>query len=253
MPHLPGKFVWFEHVSQDVAKASAFYRSLFGWSIDRVTMGDQSYDMIMNGADGLGGLRAGDAGMPSHWASYLSVADVDASFAAAKQAGAQPLLPPTDFGPVGRAAAVSDPTGAAVCLWKGAEGDRPDVDPIPIGDWYWNELWTQDPPRALAFYEKVFGYGRDSMDMGPAGMYYMLNSGDKARAGVFKPSDAKAPPLWVPYVHVADCDASAAKAKQLGAQMIIVPPTDIPGVGRFSVFVDPLGAILGIIRGAPAA
>ena len=52
----------------------------------------------------------------------------------------------------------------------------------------------------------------------------------------------------MPYVRVADCDASAERAKRLGAQ-IVVEPQDIPQVGRFAVLVDPTGAALGIIRG----
>ena len=31
MSHLPGKFVWFEHLSSDVPKARKFYETLFGW------------------------------------------------------------------------------------------------------------------------------------------------------------------------------------------------------------------------------
>ena len=49
------------------------------------------------------------------------------------------------------------------------------------------------------------------------------------------------------YFAVADCDASALKAKSGGGQ-VKVPPTDIPGVGRFSVIQDPQGAVCSIIR-----
>jgi len=217
-------------------------------------MGDQTYHMIMNGNEGIGGFRTAPAGVPSHWASYLSVADVDQSFAAATNAGAKALLPPTDFKPVGRGATIADPTGAAVSLWKSANGDRADVEKPAIGDWFWNELWTPDAKAALAFYEKVFGYTHDSMDMGAQGSYYLLKGADgKMRGGLMQSTEPNAPPMWLPYVHVADCDASAALAKQLGAKNLVVPPTDIPNVGRFSVLVDPFGAAVAIIRGAAAA
>ena len=55
-----------------------------------------------------------------------------------------------------------------------------------------------------------------------------------------------------PYVAVADCDASAAKAKSLGAQ-VVVPPEDIPKVGRLSVLIDPLGAAFAVFRGVSTA
>ena len=30
---LPGKFVWFEHVSQDANKAQEFYGEVLGWKV----------------------------------------------------------------------------------------------------------------------------------------------------------------------------------------------------------------------------
>ena len=59
---------------------------------------------------------------------------------------------------------------------------------------------------------------------------------------------SKAPPAWLPYVSVADCDATAKRAAALGARAI-VPPVDMPDVGRFAVLMDPLGAVIGAIRG----
>ena len=151
MSHLPGKFVWFEHNSPDPVKARAFYEALLGWKIQSMPMGDQAYDMIMNGSDTIGGMLAAQPGAPSHWACYLSVTDVDVSFKAAIANGATSCLAPTNFGEIGRAAIVTDPTGANVCLWKGAQGDRPDVEKTAVGDWFWNELWTPDAAKALAF------------------------------------------------------------------------------------------------------
>ena len=74
MSYLPGKFVWFEHVSNAPAKAKAFYQGLFDWRIEDVSMGEgPPYSMIHNGETGIGGVR-GDAGSArSHWMSYVSV------------------------------------------------------------------------------------------------------------------------------------------------------------------------------------
>lgn len=252
MDYLPGKFVWFEFVSNDITKARAFYEPLFNWHIEAMPMGQQTYHMIHNGNEGIGGFVTAQPGARNHWNSYMSVLDVDKSYAAALAVGAKPLLPPTDFDPVGRGAAFIDPTGAAMSLWKSAQGgDRPDPEQIAVGDWCWNELWTPDVKKALAFYEKVFGYQHDAMDMGPQGTYYVLKTGDKRRGGVTRSSQPSAPPMWLPYVHVADCDATAAQAKKLGAQSIIVPPTDIPGVGRFAILIDSLGAAIAVLKPLP--
>jgi predicted enzyme related to lactoylglutathione lyase len=249
-PHLPGKFIWFEYVSNDIGKARAFYEPLFGWHVESMPMGQQSYSMILNGNEGIGGLVAGEPGKPAHWLSHLSVADVDKSSKAALANGARQLMAPTDFAPVGRGALIADPTGAAVSLWHSANGDRPDAEQLPPGDFCWNELWTRDAKKALAFYEKTFGHTHDAMDMGEQGTYWILKSQDKGRAGLFEATDPKIPPMWVPYVNVSDCDAIAAKAAKLGAN-VFMQPADIPGIGRFAVMFDPQSAPIAIIKPMP--
>lgn len=248
MSYVYGKFVWFEHFSNKLEAARNFYAELFGWKSEGVPIGGQTYHMIQNGSDGIGGFRTAPAGVPSHWMGYLSVPDVDASAAAAEKAGAKVLMPPTDFPSVGRGAALADPQGGAFSIWHGAQGDRADVRPIAMGDWHWNELMTSDAHAALKFYQGVFGYTDESKDMGPMGTYHILNTDGVGRAGLMKSPDATMPTRWMPYVRVADCDAAVAKAKQLGAQ-IHKPPTDIPNVGRFAVLADPAGAVLAIMRG----
>jgi predicted enzyme related to lactoylglutathione lyase len=251
MSYQHGKFVWFEHISADTAKAGKFYSALLGWHIEATPMGGpEPYPLIMNGDQGIGGLRPLQAGGSAHWMSYLSVADVDASHKAALAAGAKSQMPPTDFGPVGRGASLLDPTGALFSVWKSTDGDAADAAKTAVGGWHWTELLTPDEKKALAFYEKVFGYGHDTLDMGPMGTYYLLKKGDVARAGLMRAPMAEAPPMWVPYVAVADCDACVDKARSLGAK-IVSPPNEIPEVGRFAVLVDPQGAALGVIK--PAA
>ena len=49
------------------------------------------------------------------------------------------------------------------------------------------------------------------------------------------------PSHWISYISCEDVDAFCAKATDMGAT-IGVPPTDIPGVGRFAVVADPQGA-----------
>lgn len=247
MSYLHGKFVWFEHSSADTTAATRFYAELFGWTVENVDMGGRPYAMIKNGADSIGGLRSAGKGEPSAWMSYLSVADVDASAKAAQAAGAKVLMPPTDFPPAGRGAALADPTGGVFSVWKSALGDAPDPQAPATGSWYWNELWTGDERKALAFYEKVFGYAHDAMDMGAQGTYYILTQGGKPRAGLMKALQAGTPTMWQPYVLVDQCDATLAKAKRLGAKDL-VPATDIPNVGRFAIVADPTGAPIAFIN-----
>src|SRR4051812_47826233 len=183
MSYHPGKFVWFEHFSNDPGKATEFYQSLFGWKIANMPMGEQAYPLISNAERGIGGLRILQPRDAQRWLAYLSVPDVDASYQAALAAGATGRLPPQDFPTVGRGAEIVDPTGAVVALWKGSQPDPDDIENAAAGDWVWNELMVHDPQKALAFYESVFGYTHEEMDMGQQGKYYVLKGPDSNRRG----------------------------------------------------------------------
>ncbi len=250
MRKLPGKFVWFEHVSPDTAKARAFYEALCRWSSQPMPMGEQRYNIITNAGQGIGGYRNADKGAHAHWASYLSVPDVDKALKAALIVGAKVVTAPMDFGPAGRGAVITDPTGARVSLWTGARDDPPDVEKTPIGGWHWNELHSKDAKAAVAFYTKAFGLTQDSMDMGPAGTYYLLKDGaGQMRAGIMQQeAGVAAPSNWLPYIQVADCNASTQLAMKLGAKQTIVPPMDVDNIGCFSILIDPFGAPIGLIK-----
>jgi predicted enzyme related to lactoylglutathione lyase len=53
------------------------------------------------------------------------------------------------------------------------------------------------------------------------------------------------PSSWLAYVEVADIAASTEKAKKLGAK-VMKDVTDVMGMGKLSIIVDPTGAALGL-------
>ena len=116
------------------------------------------------------------------------------------------------------------------------------------GDFSWTELMTRDVEAAKKFYGELLGWDMDDMPM-QSGSYTVLKLGEQAVGGIMKmPAQilAEVPPHWAAYVTVADVDAVAKRAQELGATTI-VPPTDIPNVGRFYTFRDPEGAVLSVI------
>ncbi len=124
------------------------------------------------------------------------------------------------------------------------------------GAFSWNELMTSDPGAAITFYTALLGWSTQKMPM-PGGDYHVVKVGDVSVGGVMAiPSDAKAggmPPNWGSYVTVADVDATARKAVELGGK-VVHGPQDIPGVGRMAAIVDPQGAALNVIAySQPAA
>ena len=255
---LPGKFVWFELVSNDVKKAQAFYGEVLGWQTKAVPMGAYSYEMICL-TDSLDSMIGGYStprpergeGQPAHWISYVSVEDVDARAATAAAKGGRIVAKPYDIPTVGRVARIADPQGAELCLFKSVGGDPPE-GLAPVGGWVWNELHTSEPEKAVAFYDSVVGYTHKSMDMGPGGVYHVLSSSGADRAGVTAHLAKGVPPHWVPYVSVDDVDATIARAGKHGAR-IVLPPESIPEVGRVAAFLDPVGAALAVLKPLPRA
>lgn len=118
------------------------------------------------------------------------------------------------------------------------------------GRFVWYELMTTDAAAAKAFYGKVVGWSTQDMPM-PGMTYTMFLAGETAMGGLMAmPEEAHkmgAPPHWIGYVAVDDVDASASRAGQLGGS-VIVPPTDIPEVGRFAIISDPQAATIALFK-----
>jgi len=250
---LPGKFAWYELVSKDAKKAQAFYGEVLGWRVEGFPMGNATYDMVYAGDTMIGGYDTPrKEGQASHWISYVSVEDVDRAAKIAVENGGKVIEPPTDIPNVGRQARIADPEGAELCLFKNSTGDPPDAEETPVGQFFWNELHTTDPQKALSFYEKVVGFTHSAMES-PAGTYYVLSSKDGVgRGGVTDHLPPGTAPHWLPYVVSDDPDAAAARAKRSGGS-VHVGPADIPGIGRFAVLRDPTGAVLAVMKPLPRA
>jgi predicted enzyme related to lactoylglutathione lyase len=251
---LPGKFVWFELVTPDVKRAQAFYGEVIGWKSTGFPMGPTTYEMILTGASPdtmVGGyVPCSDAETTPHWLAYVSVEDVEATVRAVIASGGVVAEPPSDIPGVGRRARIVDPQGATLCLLKNSSGDAPDVTLAPYGAFIWNELHTPDPLKAVAFYEKAFGFVDRPVPMGPSGTYHVVSRNGVDRGGITGHLPEGGAPQWLPYVHVQDADATVARAKKLGGA-VPIEPADIPGIGRFAVLRDPAGATFALLKPLP--
>jgi len=250
----PGRFVWFEYISSDENKAQAFYGELFHWKTKPLPLPQGSYTMIALGDETMGGYVKTPPGAPAHahWLPHLQVQNAQETATKIKSLGGKVAKEPFKVGDVGTMAVVTDPLGAAFALWQPnnpppGSGDYSGKD----GGWVWNELYSDDPDRSIAFYRAIGGFEHERMqggrDAGPD-RYDILNSDGKGRAGVMKLSGV--PAMWMPYIKVANADATVAQAKKLGAT-IKNGPESIPNVGRIAVISDPLGAVFGILQPAP--
>ena len=116
----------------------------------------------------------------------------------------------------------------------------------------WYELMTADPDAAKTFYDPLVGWSVDPERPTDDKDYRMIKAGGENVGGVMRLSPdmiaSGARPSWLFYVGVDDVDAAADKARGLGAT-VMVPPTDIPDVGRFAFLSDPQGVPFYIMRG----
>src|SRR6266536_709446 len=107
-PLLPGKFVWFELVTPDAKRAQAFYGAVLGWKTLPFPMGDATYEMICAGDTPdtmIGGYAAPkNRARTSHWISYVSVEDVDATAKATTASGGKVVEAPYEIPTVGQTA-----------------------------------------------------------------------------------------------------------------------------------------------------
>ena len=106
------------------------------------------------------------------------------------------------------------------------------------------ELNTTDLGKAKAFYGKLFDWTLEDV---PNMEYTMIKVGEGTGGGMMKHPVPGAPSMWLAYVMVDDVNTETAKAKSLGAT-ILKDVTEIPGVGWFSIFSDPTGAVLALFK-----
>ena len=258
MPHIdshpPGAFVWVELGTTDQAAAKSFYSSLFGWTpIDAPIGPNEFYTMFrLEGRDAAAGYtlrpdRSG--GAPPHWMLYISVANADEGAARAAQAGGKVVAPPFDVMTAGRMAVIEDPTGATFCIWQPKDNQGIGIAGVD-GTLCWADLMTRDVPRARRFYADLFRWEIEAGQNDPSGYLHIKNAGNFI--GGIPPVGPQpgVPAHWLLYFLTSNCDASAEKARGLGAK-IHYGPTTMEGVGRWAVVTDPQGAVFALFQPLP--
>ena len=253
--HTPSTFTWIELGTTDAARAKRFYADLLGWTYDDMPAGPgMTYSMAKLGDRHVAGLyemgKEMAAAVPAHWASFVSVDDVDATAKKAAASGGKVMKEPFDVMDAGRMAVVQDPTGATISLWQAKRHRGASAKDEP-GALCWNELYTTDVDAARAFYTSVLGWQTEGVDMGPMGTYTLIKVPGETKSGggimPMPPHMKGVPSHWLAYLQVDDCDASTKKANELGAKTLM-EPMDIPNTGRFSILKDPTGAAFALYK-----
>jgi len=253
--YTPGTPSWVDMSSPDTDASAAFYSALFGWEAGEPgtveeTGGYRMFSLRGRSVAGLGPTR--DGGPPPMWTTYITVADADATCAAAAAAGGTVFMQPMDVLEAGRMAVIADPQGAGFAIWQPNLHPGSQVVNEP-GSPIWSELAVRDTAPEPAFYAAVFGWTADTTPMGGTA-YTTWRLGDHPVGGMIQMDEqwpAEMPPHWMTYFAVEDVDATCAQATSLGAT-VHVPPREIEGVGRFALIGDPHGAVFSVITMAAA-
>jgi predicted enzyme related to lactoylglutathione lyase len=265
--YIPGVPCWVDTSQPDPEAAVAFYSALFGWEFE---------DVMPPGAPGkyfIARIRGRDVaavgsqpeGAPpaALWNTYVWVESADDAAARVSQAGGRVLTEPFDVSDAGRMAVFLDPEGAAFCVWQAKDHKGAQIVNEP-GSLNFNGLNTRDTDGAKSFYRSVFGwktlalgggtemwslpgYGEYLEQSNPGLRKNMADSGAPAGfedvvAAINPIADdqPELPPHWSVTFAVDDADATAARAAELGGE-VLAPPFDAPWV-RMTVIADPQGA-----------
>ena len=248
--HEPGMFCWVELATKDGPAAKKFYTSLFDWGVNDIPNDAGTYSMVQKKGKDAGALYQqgpDEKTIPPHWNSYICVDSADETAEKAKKLGGTVILGPFDVMEHGRMAVIQDPAGAVFSLWEPRKHIGAEVVNEP-SSFCWNELYTTDPKKVGDFYANLFGWTREPMPT-PMGEYTVFKKGDAQAAGMMQITKEMPgmPPHWMVYFAVEDSDRTVEKAKGMGAH-VMVPPTDIPNIGRFAILNDPQGAGFAVIR-----
>ena len=245
---IPGKFIWHDLITHDISAVKLFYAGVFGWKFEALP-GTDRYTVIRHNGEMIGGIAFSDRkidGKPiSQWVSMMSVPDVDRGVTRIREAGGRVYAGPRDIADRGRLAIVGDPEGAVFGLVRTTGGDPPDRE-AGIGDWLWNELWSDDREAAGGFYATLAGFEMDTHETLAGKPYTVFKLDAEPRAGLLvNPFPEEVTPLWLPYVRVANPAAVAAKVEGLGGQVLLKPDPE-HRKGTVAIIADPTGAEVAI-------
>jgi predicted enzyme related to lactoylglutathione lyase len=264
--YIAGVPCWIDTTQPDPPAAVAFYGDLFGWEFEDVMPPESPMRYFMarlpGGDVGAVGSQSEGAPQPAVWNTYIWVDDADDSAVKVREAGGTVIMEPGDVGESGRMAVFADPQGAAFSVWQ-PRTHRGATVVNEHGSLNFNDLHTRDLDGARAFYGAVFGW--ELLGFGDAGMWALPAYGDfleqrtpglreqqaqmgapprfeevVASASAIPADQPDVPAHWGVTFAVDDADEIAARAAELGGQ-VVVPPFDAPWV-RLTIIRDPRGA-----------
>ncbi len=171
-------------------------------------------------------------GMPNVWMTHVSVADIEATSAAVKEAGGQVIVEPMALPHgIGKLAVFLDSTGAVFGLWEPRSSFAGAELVNEPGALLLERARDPRPRDVEAFYGAVFGWAFEDHEMGEMGTYTEWKLGGASIGGMANISGRvpdEIPAHWMVYFTVDDADATVAKIGEFGGS-VHFGPLDVLG------------------------
>ena len=254
--HFAGKIVWDDLFTTDPQTAVKFYTGLFGWTAENITRPNRKYTVLSLDGRPIAGVtllpeKIKDASANSshgRWVGFASVDDVSKATAAFTAGGGKVLFPVKDLAQRGTQSIVETPDGVILGLLHSSSGDPADYK-AELNEWIWSKFFVKDTSASSQLFHDALGYEvipdirQDKPDS------FVLSTDDYARAALGPlPTDRpNAKPGWLGFIRVDSVDDTVAKAKGLGARILV---ESIPGEGKnkMAILADPTGAPFGVVQ-----
>jgi len=120
----------------------------------------------------------------------------------------------------------------------------PDLNPF-----IWQELVTTDQETSGIFFSKLLDWNLKQVDAGEFGTYTLFQKEGRDIAGMMNPTPDTPDKgsYWHSYIAVEDIDNCAEQTVEPGGK-VLVPPHNVPDVGRICAISDPTGAIVHLMQ-----
>ncbi|MFI8961653.1 VOC family protein [Streptomyces sp. NPDC053493] len=250
-----GSPCWLDLGSPDTDAAAAFYGRVFGWDFASAGPEAGGYGFFQQGGRTVAALGPlTESGASSAWTVYFRTPDAEATAHAAEENGGTVRREAFDVMDAGRMAALTDRGGAEFAVWEPGRVQGLDRT-SEVNALLWVELHTGDPEATLAFYGALFGWRWEEMKT-PGMTYRVISTAegdpkDASFGGVAPLQGGADKSRWIPYFMVTDPDMTATTTQENGGS-VLMPPADVPDVGRIAWLADPFAAPFAILRPDPA-
>ena len=247
---LEGQTLGLSLTATDLQASLAWYRDVVGFAVERpyeregrmfaVSLRSGNVRLLLTQDDGAKGDRVKGVGFSFQ---ITTTQDVDAIAAGIKSRGGTLALEPTTNRFGARMMRLNDPDGFTLVISN--DGQMRHEHTKALYGWITHtDLASANPAATKDWAGKVFGWTFRTTIPGPTGDIHLFSYSEKG-GGAIRPNNPPEIPGSIPYIHVAETQASYDKAIAEGAEAMMSPTRVMEGVS-VAIVRAPGGVPIGI-------